>query len=38
MMKDSVLKVATKENLSYEEMRQSMDEIMSGQATQVQVA
>lgn len=38
MMKDSVLKVATKENLSYEEMRQSMDGIMSGQATQVQVA
>ncbi len=38
MMKDSVLKVAAKENLSYEEMRQSMDEIMSGQASQVQVA
>ncbi len=38
MIKEAILKVVDKQNLSYEEAEQVMDEIMSGEASQIQMA
>ena len=38
MIKEAILKLAKKENLSYEEAEKVMDEIMSGEATPVQMS
>lgn len=38
MIKQAVLKTAMKEDLNYDEMRASMDEIMTGEASQIQIA
>ena len=38
MIKEAIVKLADKEDLSYEMAEQSMDEIMSGQATPVQMS
>lgn len=38
MMREAVLKAAGKEDLSYNEMLTSMDEIMTGRASQIQLA
>ena len=38
MIKEAIVKLANKEDLSYEMAEQSMDEIMSGQATPVQMS
>ena len=38
MIKDSIQKLIDETNLSYEESREVMKEIMSGQATSAQIA
>lgn len=38
MMKEAILKVTAKQDLTHDEMRACMDEIMTGEASQVQVA
>lgn len=38
MIKEAILKVVAKQNLSYEEAEEVMDEIMSGEASQIQMA
>lgn len=38
MIKDAVIKVVNKENLTYKEAEMVIDEIMSGKATQIQMA
>ena len=36
MIKEAILKLTNKQDLSYEEAEQVMDEIMSGEASEVQ--
>lgn len=38
MIREAIIKLSNKENLSYEEAEQVMNEIMEGQASQVQMA
>ncbi|MCL2633025.1 MAG: anthranilate phosphoribosyltransferase [Oscillospiraceae bacterium] len=38
MIKEAIIKAARKENLSYDEAKEVMNEIMSGQASQIQMA
>ena len=38
MIKEAIIKLSKKENLSYQEAENVMDEIMSGQATPVQMS
>ncbi len=38
MIKEAILKLAKKENLTYEEAEAVMNEIMSGEATPVQMS
>ena len=38
MIKEAILKVSRKENLTYDEAYQTMDEIMSGEASEVQMS
>ena len=38
MIKEAILKVSKKEDLTYDEAYQTMDEIMSGKASEVQMS
>ena len=38
MIKEAIVKLSKKENLTYQEAKTVMDEIMSGQATPVQMS